>query len=84
MSARPSVQPPAGRNEVALIQRLVARSKEKSEDGLYRALLENRDQKAKEVSTDPPFLLDQNAPSGDAAVPHSGALKLRIRSEGKS
>ena len=32
--ARPSVQPPAGRNEAALIQRLQARGKEKSEDGL--------------------------------------------------
>ena len=35
---RPSVQPPAGRNEAALIQRLGARGKEKSEDGQRRHL----------------------------------------------
>src|ERR1700733_7297831 len=33
LSARPSVQPPAGRNEAALIQRLQARGKEKSKRG---------------------------------------------------
>src|SRR6202453_5284322 len=37
VGARPSVQPPAGRNEAALIQRVQARGKEKSI--LYRAAL---------------------------------------------
>ena len=35
VGTRPSVQPPAGRNEAALIQRLGARGKEKSEDGRF-------------------------------------------------
>src|SRR5580704_8030957 len=42
MSARPSVQPPAGRNEGALIQRLGAHGKDKSAPGPRGAFREPR------------------------------------------
>src|ERR1700722_14222111 len=49
VGTRPSVQPPAGRNEAALIQRLQARGKEKSEDGLIARRFKERDRKSNKV-----------------------------------